>query len=1011
MLGFFSNALLQVYIPTSRDDTQMNIDVKDTSLMKFLSSTQTVYYGKALELRDAVRGWLSYIPETFPHYTRHTVEHSEEIIVQISKLIYDDESEQLTIKLTPLEAYVLMTAAYLHDAGMVTADQEKIEIISSNDEWKKWISAGGAARRWGEIKELRKDSSLDEQKRHFLADLQTRYLLAEFIRRQHHYRAGEVIKQHEDSLGRFAFNDPVLMRTLADVCIAHGLRHFELEDIERFPEKRDIQGYRVNVRLMAILLRLGDLLDMSCDRACPLLMNPASPIPADSLAHWTQYQRITHRSTSPKKIEITAECQQQEEHRLLQDWCQWIVEEVQSANVLLNRSETYPRWQPPEASIGESGTIKIRPATGANYIPSAWTFEMDEEAVLQLIIKDVYQNPQIFIRELIQNALDATRCQMYMDLRKDGLREPDYPTEAEQSRRECYPLTITLESRPIVNLLSGEVEDKQFLIVEDCGIGMDREVIERYFLQVGRSYYTSEAFRRNYQFIPTSRFGIGFLSVFAVSDSVTVETYKPSSSKPEAIRLTITGPRNYLLTEQGNRRVNGTRIEIQLREPISLRDALGSTVDWCKRVEFPIELRMSGTQQTISAETAEQFLYERPDLRQENGRFVVRAFPIDYPGLEGEVYVFARIDETGESWVSSEFERDVQYHPNAGEFGTPQSLICLHGIAFTNHVLESLIFPERIFQGYKASFRMDIRDKNYQPSLSRDWNSFLADEHKDVLRQTLMSAVNYHLASTDLAKSSDSWKYKNELAKEYPFKEYWNSCPDMIPIYREGQFSTRSLDEMNSVKTITSTHKMCESSFQLRLHQAEPASNAELRPDKGDLILGSDLSWLGVGVLSSLLDNRIPVQLTYLDEAYFSVVWELAERHIVVGHEIAGSHAYQGTKLYLGIKVSDIRDANCIAYFARARRPFEWARGLWNTNNSVVDWLVRAQVATRNGSCNLNPQLSIVFEFLNAFSSGSSLQLSKLNKYLGGWKDIPDIQEDLLPPQLEITEDMFMFLG
>src|SRR2546425_13044080 len=97
----------------------VNIDVKDTALMRHLESLSTAYCGKALELRDAVQGWLNYIPATFPHYTRHTIEHSEEIITQISKLLFDDESQQPVIRLTPVEAYVLIAAAYLHDAGMV----------------------------------------------------------------------------------------------------------------------------------------------------------------------------------------------------------------------------------------------------------------------------------------------------------------------------------------------------------------------------------------------------------------------------------------------------------------------------------------------------------------------------------------------------------------------------------------------------------------------------------------------------------------------------------------------------------------------------------------------------------------------------------------------------------------------------------------------------------------------------------------------------------------------------
>jgi molecular chaperone HtpG len=182
---------------------------------------------------------------------------------------------------------------------------------------------GGGARRWREIEQLRSEAGIEVPVRHFLADLQTRFLIGEFIRARHHLRAADVITQHGDHLGGVSFNDPALQQTIADVCVAHGLRQHELEDRTKYPDRRDIRGEQVNVRLLAILLRLGDLLDMNSDRACPLLLNAACPLPADSLAHWTQYQRISHKMVAPDRIELRAECQNQEEHMFLQDWCQW----------------------------------------------------------------------------------------------------------------------------------------------------------------------------------------------------------------------------------------------------------------------------------------------------------------------------------------------------------------------------------------------------------------------------------------------------------------------------------------------------------------------------------------------------------------------------------------------------------------------------------------------------------------------------------------------------------------
>src|SRR5258705_1716889 len=343
---------------------------------------------------------------------------------------------------------------------MVASNREKIELLQT-DEWKSWVSdSNGGAKRWNSIQELRDGNEpKDKWVRDFLADLETRFLIAEFIRRVHHLRARTVIEQHQAMLGRFAFDDPVLQRSIADVCIAHGLRTHELEDNERFPDRRDIRGDAVNVRLMAILLRLGDLLDMSADRACPLLLNAACPLPADSLAHWTQYQRITHRLTAPDRIEITAECQNQEEHRILQDWCQWIVNEVRGARTLLSRSRRHHTYELPVAEIeGTDKTIVIRPTRTANYFPSSWTFQLDQEAIFQRLIYDVYEGSEVFIRELIQNALDANRCQMYADLVSQSVTPPKYPTQVSEDRRSRYPVSVSLKWIDIENPLSQEKE-------------------------------------------------------------------------------------------------------------------------------------------------------------------------------------------------------------------------------------------------------------------------------------------------------------------------------------------------------------------------------------------------------------------------------------------------------------------------------------------------------------------------------------------------------------------------
>jgi molecular chaperone HtpG len=663
-------------------------DGEQFALQAYLSVLgDDVLLGRAKEVRDRAEAWLSYVPQTFPHYTRHTVGHSEEIIRQLSKLLFHEEDpERPVISLSAIEAYILLIAAYLHDSGMVVSDEEKAEILRS-EPWHDWTSEGQPGyRRWAEVLEFRNGSDpVDDAVRHFLADLQTRFLIAEFIRRTHHFRSSEVIRQHGLMLGNPSLSDPMLGRTISNVCIAHGLDPYELEDSERYPDRADVHGEAVNVRLVSILLRLGDLLDMTTDRACPLLLSAACPLPPESLAHWSQYQRIIHRLTAPDRIEVIGECLTQDEHRVLQDWCQWLVDETYHASRLLAQSQRHSGWSAPVATIGgPSATIVIRSAPAADYFPSSWQFELDPETVFERLIGDLYGSPHSFLRELIQNALDATRCRTYRELQAQGVEVPEYPSQLPEDLRNKHTVMIRLESRSVQNDLSGELEERQFLTVSDDGIGMDRTDIEKYLLQVGRSFYVTPEFRRAYGFVASSRFGVGFLSVFAASDHVVVETLR-DATEPEPIRLTLTGPRNYLLTERGSRAKSGTSVEVRLREPWTPGRVRELVRGWCKRVEFPIRVEDLDEVDEILAESASDFEETRPNVTQPNEALAVQAFPTGVPGLEGELYVFVRGHGADESWIDDRWAR-FEYpklHPLASAPSVPSSLICFGGIALT----------------------------------------------------------------------------------------------------------------------------------------------------------------------------------------------------------------------------------------------------------------------------------------------------------------------------------------
>lgn len=968
----------------------MPTDVRKTGLMRFLEEHEPVYYGRVLELAKDISGWLAYIPQTFPHYTRHTVEHSEEIIAQISKLLFADSDEPV-IDLSSSEAYILIASAYLHDAGMVASDSEKQQILSSDD-WRVWVEEGAGAERWREAEALRANNDIDTATRLFLADVQTRFLLAEFIRRSHHTRARDVIVGHQASLGSFAFDDPILLRTISDVCASHGLKHHELEDRDRFPDVRDIRDEPVNVRLTAILLRLGDLLDISSDRACPLLLNAASPLPADSFAHWSQYQRITHRVTSPDRIEITAECAAQSEHRLLQDWCQWIVDELKEARTLVAKAHRHAKWVPPQASLdGENPTINIRPKPDATYFFSDWTFKLDEDEVYQRFVYDLYDSPTAYLRELIQNALDANRCRMFDDLRRDGLEAPEYPTAVDKEYRERYPVKVTLDERRSLNELSGEEERKQILTVEDCGIGMDQDIVARYFLQIGRSYYVTPEFQRSYGFVPTSRFGVGFLSVFAVSDKVIVETYKPGSlTHARPIRLTLTGPRNYLLTEKGERESCGTRIDVELRERLSPGELTAAVASLCRRVEFPVVVNDLEGSQTIRSERPEEFVQDVPDLSSPGGRLVVKAFPIARAGIEGELYLFARITrEHGEDWTRHRWAAQ-EYplaHASAIVPKMPMSMVCMHGISLQEDLSSSVFLED---SGPTAE-RLDLRGAQYTADVSRTSISRRARlagrgwRGENAVRQQVGAIweelLRDHLSSAPLAGGDDGWIYRERLASIYP-GPFWDDIPT-IRVTSAGATKVVALNEIRQCGLIHTTLG--------RVDNLESLDSDEL------VISDADLARLSQRHLRGLFDRRAAVSLEA--NASYLMGWAISGRPV--------DDLVTGWGPTHRLKFPDSISSLVSLSIHRTTHDVHPA-ALLNSSHPLIQWIEKFLAACSAGECGLTKtHHSRLSELAISPIWYHGLDLDKFLRYLESLRAFPGLRPDLCPPQLDLDERAF----
>lgn len=809
----------------------MPTEFENCALMKFLAKDRD-YHARILMLRKELDKWLQYTISLFPHYTSHTRDHSEQIILQLSKILF--RKGKPTVALSFAEAYILICAAYFHDAGMVVSPGEIEELLAS-DRWRKFVSGEGkGAALWREIEALRakQDPALPDLSA-YRADVQLRLLLADFFRREHHLRARLALQLHPALRQLIDFNDRRYFEAIASIAVGHGLNRSELNDSSRFREVADIGGEQVNIQFIARLLRIGDLLDLRAARADPYSCVASNPLPPDSVPHWKQYSTIVHERVDSLRIEYECECKDQDTHAVLRDWFGWLVDEVRDAGIAMLHAERHSGWRPPVCTIDDEWlpskqsrrrppTIIIRPAEDAAYTFNRWRLELDQEQVLDRLIYDVYESPETFIRELLQNALDAVRCRMYQDFPKryPSVPVPLRPTQFPEEFLKEYPIKISLRSQ------SGPAESSndslaQVFSIEDMGTGMDSKIIQRYFLQVGRSFYRSEEFKRHFKFSPTSRFGVGFLSVFAVSNLVVVETAKAPlpADEPYGLRLTLRGPKSYLLTERCSpfkerplMRQHGTRICVTLDKPIKNLSKLLHA--WCRRVEVPIEVDDLGVLTTITTERIKDRSVLAPSVVNPEARFELRAFPVSTANIEGEIYRLAYIDARGESWIDDwDHSTDITGSLIERIPFLPEQYRAFHGITSEKRYFDSYSTGKTAW-GHAVDDRSPSTRATLARTSYREFARYVDQSKISPLAQpqseldseislTIQRALAEHLRAEPRAMLKDRWRYASILLSDarVPAGFAW-SWPGTTPVEIGGKEEFLSASEVSRLDSL-----------------------------------------------------------------------------------------------------------------------------------------------------------------------------------------------------------------
>ena len=172
------------------------------------------------------------------------------------------------------------------------------------------------------------------------------------------------------------------------------------------------------------------------------------------------------------------------------------------------------------------------------------TISINSENIFPIIKKFLYSDHEIFLRELVSNAVDATQ-------KMKRLASLGHYTG------ELGALKVTVA----VN------EQAKTITVSDSGIGMTAEEIKKYINQVAFSGATEfmEKFKEAKDANEIiGRFGLGFYSAFMVAEKVEIQTLSWQEGA-EPAKWTCDGSTSFEITE-GHRKERGTDIILYINE-------------------------------------------------------------------------------------------------------------------------------------------------------------------------------------------------------------------------------------------------------------------------------------------------------------------------------------------------------------------------------------------------------------------------------------------------------------
>jgi hypothetical protein len=456
-------------------------------------------------LRERAALLAAEIPQDLREFTVHDTTHLD-ALWEMADLITGPQ-----ITLTPTEAFVLGGAFLIHDLGLgLAAWPGGLSELAKEIDWQDLLAAciGDSIGRPATAAEIAnpsdeclrkaKETALREKHAARSADLALIEWRAAGSNNTYHLVQDESLRNIYGVL-------------IGQIAASHWLAVDQLPD--QFPTAQlgaavDCPDeWTVDPLKLACILRLADIAHIDSRRAPGFLRTIRRP---SELAdrHWAFQSHIQRPRRDDDRLIYTGAPPFEE--REAQAW--WLCfDTLQSIDHELHAVDSLLADQSRERMAARSVKGADSPFRLSSMIPTTGWVPVDAHVKITNVPalarkiggESLYgDEPSMALRELIQNAADATRALQAL------------------TGGQGQPITVKLYAQ-------GEA---WFLDVTDAGIGMSQQTVVGPLLDFGRTYWGSDLMRAELpglassSFQPAGRFGIGFYSVFMLGSEVKITT-------------------------------------------------------------------------------------------------------------------------------------------------------------------------------------------------------------------------------------------------------------------------------------------------------------------------------------------------------------------------------------------------------------------------------------------------------------------------------------------------------